>query len=443
MKGSAHPRDPRAGEASGQAREQRASAPLTLRLAPLFLFSVFVLAASGCASSSKQRDIYHFQPPFPVEDPQFRRSLDNIGGTIVGGNSAVLLENGDGVFPAMLEDIRKAKVSINLEAYIFKPDEVGRRFADALIGAARRGVQVRLLVDAVGSKLGDLRKELEAAGVMCRDFRPAHSYSVLGKRTHRKILVVDGRIGYTGGFCFEKRWLGNARDKTEWHDSSVRATGPVISQLQAVFTEDWTFTTGEILAGDPFYPKTTPTGSMETQAMKSSKGDPTSLPKMLYFMAIQAARKSIHIQNSYFLPDAQIRQALISAAQRGVEVKAIVPSGHIDIPPVRMASRHYFGPLLEGGVRIYEYQPTMIHSKTLIVDGIFSTIGSINLDALSMSKNAEVSLSFYDRPFAAQMEAMFQRDLKASREVTYEAWKHRGFAARFFEFFSRMFEPLY
>jgi len=255
--------------------------------------------------------------------------------------------------------------------------------------------------------------------------------------------VVDGKVAYTGGFCFDKRWLGDARDKTEWHDSAVRATGPVVAQMQAIFGEDWTFTTGEILAGDAFYPKTAPTGSVESQAMKSSKGDASSLPKMLYFMAIQAARESLHIQNPYFLPDAQIREALIAAAKRGVDVKVMVPGTHMDIPPVRLASRHHFGDLLEAGVRIYEYQPAMIHSKALVVDGVFSTIGSINLDARSMSKNAELSLSFYDRSFSGAIEAMFQRDLKLSREVTHDDWKHRGIGARITELFSNCFRPLY
>jgi cardiolipin synthase A/B len=418
------------------------------RLLFTFVLTAVGLTQGGCAllprlGRSDQRNQYQFQPPFSVEDPQFRRSLDNVGGVIVGGNSAALLENGDGFFPAMLKDIREAKVSVNLEAFIYMPDEVGRQFADAMIEASRRGVEVRLMVDAMGSKLGKLRKELAAAGVICRDYRPARSYPIFGRRTHRKLLVIDGKIAYTGGFCFEKRWLGNARDKTEIHDTAVRVTGPVVSQMQAVFGEHWTFTTGEILAGDVFYPKTAPTGSMESQAIKASKGDASSLPKMLYFMAIQAARKSIYIQNSYFLPDKQIRKALIDAATRGVDVRVMSPGRHIDFPPVRLASRHHYGSLLEGGVKIYEYLPSMIHSKILVVDGIFATIGSINLDVRSMSKNGEVSLSFYDRSFARALEAMFHRDLKQSQEMTYEGWKHRGVAARLFEMLSWLFEPLY
>jgi cardiolipin synthase len=213
--------------------------------------------------------------------------------------------------------------------------------------------------------------------------------------------------------------------------------------MQAIFSEDWTFTTGEILAGDTFYPKSEQTGTMQSQAIKSSKGDSSSLPKMLYIMAIQAARKSIHIQNAYFLPDGQIRSALIAAVQRGVDVKVMVPGTHIDVPMVRQASRKHYGLMLEAGVKIYEYQPTMLHSKTVVVDGLFSTIGSINFDARSMSTNAEESLSFYDRTFAELIEAMFQRDLKLCQGITYVAWKHRGSTARFNESVSWIWEPYY
>lgn len=418
------------------------------RIAMTVALAVAALAQSGCAIVQKmvpkhQRDHYSFAPSFSVEDPQFRRSLDSVGSVMVGGNLASVLENGDGLFPAIAKDIREAKVSVNVETYILIPDEAGKRFADTLIEAAGRGVQVRLLVDAQGGKLKKLRKGLEAAGVSCKSYRPAWKYAIAGRRTHRKLVIVDGRIGYTGGFGFDKRWLGDARNPKEWHDSAVRVTGPVVAQMQAIFSEDWTFTTGEILAGDTFYPPAVSTGTMLSQAIKSSKGDSSSLPKMLYFMVIQAARKSIHIQNAYFLPDAQIRAALIGAVQRGVDVKVMVPGKQIDVPLVRQASRRHFGPMLKAGVKIYEYQPTMLHSKAVVVDGLFSTIGSINFDSRSMSINAEESLSFYDPTFAMLVEAMFQRDLKLCHEVTYDAWKHRGPAARVAETFSWIWEPYY
>jgi cardiolipin synthase len=399
--------------------------------------------AFGCALNPDQRNHYRFSPSFAIEDPQFRRSLDNVGSVMVAGNDATLLENGDGIFGRMLEDIQQARKTINIEIYIYMNDEAGRLFTDALIEAARRGVSVRLLADAQGSKLGPLRDEMIAAGVHCRSYRPAPGYAIYGRRTHRKIVVVDGQIGYTGGFCIDKRWLGNARDKSEWHDSAARVSGPVVAQMQAIFSEDWTFTTGEILAGDDFYPKLEPAGTMQAQAIKSSKGDASSLPKMLYFMAIQAAKTSIHIQNAYFLPDEQIRNALVAAAGRGVDVKVLVPGSKNDVALVRLASQHYYGALLKGGVRIFEYQPTMLHDKNLIVDGMFATIGSINLDVRSMSKNAEVSLSFYDRGFATLMEEMFARNLADCREISYDSWKKRGSTKKFAEAMSHMFEPYY
>ena len=402
------------------------------------------VAVSGCSLlRDGQRSHYTLRANLAVEDPAFYRSVDNFGSVMVRGNAAALLEDGDGVFLPMLEDIRQSKRSVNFETYIYKDDEAGRLFTDALIAAARRGVEVRLMPDAQGSRLGKHRDELTAGGVIVRDYRPAKEYNILGRRTHRKLLIVDGKIGYTGGFCVDKRWLGKARDKSEWHDSSVRVTGPVVAQMQAIFSEDWTYTTGEILAGERFYPKVEPVGSMAAAAMSSSKSDASSLPKMLYFMAIQAATKRIYIQNPYFLPDRQIREGLIEAAKRGIDVRVMVPGPHMDIPPVRSASRHDFGSLLAAGVKIFEYQPTMIHSKVLVVDGIFSTIGSINLDALSMSKNAEAGVSFYDREFAKAVEAMFERDMKRSQPVTHEAWKHRGVLTRFFELCSRSFRPLY
>jgi cardiolipin synthase len=407
-------------------------------------------AQSGCTITrsvigSEKREIYHFHPDFAVGEAQFRRSLDTLSSTMTAGNSAELQKNGDQIFPAMTRDIREAKTSVNLESYIFQPDEAGRQFADAMIGAAKRGVEVRLLIDSYGGKLGDLEEPLKQAGVKVNVYRPIRLISIytIGKRTHRKLLIVDGRVGYTGGLGIDKRWLGNARNTTEWRDTQVRVEGPVAAQMQAIFSEDWTYTTGEILAGDKFFPKIEPAGKIEVEAIKASRGDASSLPKMLYYMAIQAARKSIHIQNAYFLPDKQTRNALIRAVQRGVDVQVMVPGTHIDLPPVRLASRLHYGPMLEAGVKIYEYEPTMMHTKTLVVDGIFSTIGSINFDTRSMGKNAEESLAFYDQGFAEQIESMFNDDLKRCREVTHDRWSHRGFIARISELVFWVWEPYY
>jgi cardiolipin synthase len=419
---------------------------------PLFcLASAGLLGSCGCTVisdliGSEKRDVYKFDHPFTVSDPAFRRSLDTFGTAMIPGNAAELLKNGDEIFPAMTKAIRQAQKTVNLETYIFQPDEAGRQFADAMVEAAGRGVEVRLLIDAWGSKLGDQQERLEKAGVKWRKYRPIRLFSIykMGKRTHRKILVVDGKVAFTGGLGIDKRWLGNARNAKEWRDTQVRVTGPVVDQMQAIFAEDWTYTAGEILAGEQFYPKPDgPAGPVEAQAIKASRGDASSLAKMFYYVAIQSAARRIYIQNAYFLPDRQVRDALVAAVKRGVDVKVMVPGRNIDLPMVRFASWLHYGEMLKGGVKIYEYRDTMLHNKTMVVDGVFSTIGSINFDTRSMNRNAEESLAFYDRAFAQKMEAMFDEDLKRCDEITYDAFDHRGLAKRASELISYIWEPYY
>src|SRR6266496_1208163 len=423
-------------------------------LSPFLLLAVAsagFLGSSGCTVmsdiiGSEKRDVYKFDHPFTVTDPAFRRSLDTFGTAMVPGNTAELLKNGDQIFPAMTKEIREARQTVNLETYIFQPDEAGRQFADAMIETAGRGVEVRLLIDAWGSKLGDLQDRLEKAGVKWRKYRPVRLFSIykVGKRTHRKILVVDGKVAFTGGVGISRQWLGDARNSNEWRDTQVRVTGPVVDQMQAIFAEDWTYTTGEILAGEKFYPRPDgPAGPVQAQAIKASRGDASSLAKMFYYVAIQSAAKSIYIQNAYFLPDKQVRNALVAAVARGVDVKVIVPGKHIDLPMVRSASWLHYGDMLKGGVKIYEYGHTMMHNKTMVVDGVFSTIGSINFDTRSMNRNAEESLAFYDRAFAQKVEAMFDEDLKNCKEITYEAFDHRGLGKRMTEVLSYIWEPYY
>ncbi len=417
---------------------------------PALILVAATAAGTGCTLTNsvirtEKRNAYTFERPAPIQNASFRRSAESLGNPMVGGNRATLLENGDEIFPAMTRDIREARRSVNLETYVFEPDQAGRQFADAMIYAAKKGVEVRLLVDAWGSKLGDLEQPLKDAGVNVREYRPLRPFTIykVGKRTHRKILVVDGRIAYTGGLGIDKHWLGDARNTKEWRDTQVRVEGPVAAQMQAVFSEDWTFTTGEILAGEKFYPRIAPAGPVAAQTVKASRGDLSSLAKMLYFVAIRSARKSIHIANAYFLPDSQVRDALVDAAKRGVDVQVMVPGRHIDLPMVRSASWLHYKDLLENGVRIFEYRPTMMHQKTMVVDGLYSTIGSINFDARSMNKNEEESLVLYDRGFAQKMEAMFQEDKKRCEEITLQVWKHRGATKRLAEMVSWIWEPYY
>jgi cardiolipin synthase A/B len=418
----------------------------------LFL-ALALLGGSGCTiatvtapfTGKEKQENYDLDDRLKVADPAFRRSAEALGNPMVGGNSALILENGDEIFPAMVRDILEAKESVNLETYIFKPDRAGRMIADALMAAAQKGVEVRLLVDAWGSKFSHMKAEFESAGVQARKFRPIRPFAIhkIGRRTHRKILVVDGRIAYTGGLGIEDRWLGDARNTEEWRETQVRVQGPVVAQMQAIFSEDWTYTTGEILAGEKFYPAVPPSGTMLAQAIKASLGDATSLSKMLYYVAIEGATRSIFIQNAYFLPDKQVREALIAASKRGVDVQVMVPGRNIDLPMVRQASWRHYGDLLEAGVRIWEFEPTMLHNKTMVVDGIYSTIGSINFSARSMSKNAEESLAFYDKAFARKMETMFDRDRERCKEITLAEWKDRGFTKRLSETVFWAFEPYY
>jgi cardiolipin synthase A/B len=414
-------------------------------IALALLLPATLLAASGCTLLRDQRQVYHLNHPYPVTDPAFARSLETLGTALTEGNRIEVLNNGDEIFPAMLQAIRDAKASIDLESYIFKDDATGQTFGEALMDAARRGVEVRLLVDGYGGLHGPYLQRLRQAGVDARIYNPIRPWTLrkLGHRTHRKILVVDGAICFTGGAGIADEWRGNARNPKEWREVQVRAAGPVAAQMQAVFSEDWTYTSGEVLAGDKVFPKVAPAGDTLAQAVKSSRGDLSSLAKMLYYVAIQSAQKSIHIQNPYFLPDVQTRKALIDAARRGVDVKVMVPGRHIDFPLVRMASSRHYGELLLGGVKIYEYTRTMLHSKTVVVDGLFSIVGSINIDTLSMRQNAEESLTLYDRDFGARLEAVFAADMEHCSEVTYQAWNGRELHDKLADLLSWFFTPFY
>jgi cardiolipin synthase len=395
-----------------------------------------MLPLSGCSYLfSDKRTSYTYKPDYGVDSAEFRRSLDVLGTEMVPHNNAVLLENGDGSFPAMLAAIRSARESINMELFIFNEGKIATEFANALADKAREGVDVRLLLDDFGSHPGPLSDVMEKAGVKLRWYKPLRIYSIykIGKRTHRKILTVDGRIGFTGGFAIDDRWLGNARNPDEWRDTNVQVEGPVVTQLQAIFMEDWVHTTGEVLHGTEQFPPVAAAGTVLAQAIASSRTDSSSKAKLLYYMAIQAARKTIWIENAYFVPDGQIRRGLVHAVARGVDVRVLVPGPHIDIPMVRMASRFHYGELLDGGVKIYEYRPTMMHNKVMVVDGIWTTIGSINFVNRSMKKNAEANVAIYDRGFAEQVEKSILADLEKSEVFTRAKWKKRGLLARISE----------
>jgi cardiolipin synthase len=424
-------------------KHTRRSSVATVRVLALL---VLLLPTTACSHIfGDKRTTYNYKPDYGVDSPQFRRSLEVLGTEMVPQNSAVLLENGVEFFPAMLDAIRSAHASVNMELFIFNEGKIAAQFAEVLAAKAREGIEVRVLLDDWGSHPKELESVMTQAGVKLKWYKPVRIYSIykVGNRTHRKLLTVDGNIGFTGGVGVDDRWMGNASNPNEWRETMVRVEGPVVAQLQSIFTEDWVHTTGEVLHGEKQFPPTPAAGDLLAQAISASRSDASSMAKLLYYMAIQAARKSIWIENAYFVPDSQIRRGLVHAVERGVDVRIIVPGPHIDIPMVRMASRFHYGELLDGGVKMFEYQPTMMHNKVMVVDGIWTTIGSINFVNRSMKKNAEANVAIYDSGFAQIVEKSIQGDLEKSQQFTKRMWKKRGVLARLGEAFFWLFSENY
>ncbi|MEP7072522.1 MAG: phospholipase D-like domain-containing protein [Verrucomicrobiota bacterium] len=368
---------------------------------------------------------------FAIADPEFIGSaLGMSDPVLVDGNAIDLLQNGDEYFPAMLASIREAKKTINFEAYIFYSDEVGRAFRDALAEAARRGVEVRVLLDGLGSgwKLNNSDvKMLRAAGCKVTYYHPTHSlrFDRTNRRSHRRVMVVDGKVAFTGAVGFAKQWSGHAQDPEHWHDVHLRVTGPLVAQLQGAFQQHWIKTFGEGLTGADQFPGLPAAGKLKAQIVSSRSFSMAPVP-MLQAVAFAAATQKIWITNSYCTPTEDQVKALTDAVKRGVDVRLLLPGEHNDQPMTKSAGRTAYGKMLEGGVRIFEYGPTMIHVKSIVVDGLFSMIGSSNLDARSAEINEELDVVVYDPEFGHRMEELFQRDLSQSREYTLEQFRHRS-----------------
>ena len=381
-------------------------------------------------TSGEKKIEHEIRPLYGVGEPQFVRSMGVLlGPAIVGGNRVTALQNGDEIFPAMLEAIRGATRSISFETYIYWSGQVGREFAEALAERARAGVQVHVLLDWVGA--GKMDDELLAlmvdAGVEVLKYHPLRWYSLarINNRTHRKLLVVDGRIGFTGGVGIADEWLGHAEDPDHWRDSHYRVTGPAVAQMQAAFMDNWIKTNALVLHGEAYFPALDTAGPHLAQVFTSSAGEGSESVRLMYLLSIASARKSIRLSASYFVPDSLSVATLVSARERGVEVEIIVPGGHIDSKVTRKASRGLWGPLLEAGVTIYEFQPTMYHCKVMIVDDAWVSVGSTNFDNRSFSLNDEANLNILDPEFAAQQAEVFEADRARSREITLEAWHRR------------------
>jgi cardiolipin synthase len=358
------------------------------------------------------------------------------------GGTAVLLQNGDAFYPAMLDAIRGAGETVNFEVYIFESDEVGRRFMDAFKERARAGVEVRLLVDWFGAiKLKKRhREELKAAGVKVECFRPLSLRNLVRmyRRTHRRAIVIDGRVAFTGGAAVSKKWEGDVRTHHQWRDSMTRVTGQLVTGIQAAFATNWVYCTGEVLAGPRFFPPHEVGPGLCGLSVVSSPSDSAQPIRLLLWMSFTNARRRIWISNSYFIPDVQLRAAVMDRARAGVDVRILVPGDHTDAVPVQLAGRSYYEELLAAGVRIFEFQAAMMHAKTVVVDDNWSIVGSANMDERSMELNEENVIGIADRDFARSVAEGVEHDLTRAKEIRPEAWSRRPLWQRGFEKFAKI-----
>ena len=374
----------------------------------------------GCAIKTGKQVRQEIAPLCSATSPEFRQSAGSLlGPNFVSGNNITTLVNGREIFPAMLAAIRSAKHSITFETYVFWDGQIGREFTEALAERARAGVKVHAILDAQGTRKMGLENlaKLRQAGV---DVVKYHSIFWLdirryNNRSHRKLLIVDGKTAFVGGVGIADQWSGNADSPQHWRDNHYKVTGPVVAQLQATFMNNWLKTRGNILHGPDYFPQLENTGSSSAQALRSSARNENL--DLMYLLAIASAQKSLRIENAYFLPDELIRTELVSAAKRGVKVEVIVPGKHIDQRLVRAASKRHWSELIRSGIKIYEYQPTMVHVKLMIVDDAFASIGSGNFDNRSIRLNDEANLNVLDRQFAAEQRRLFEMDKRQSREV--------------------------
>ncbi|ART50055.1 cardiolipin synthase B [Acidovorax carolinensis] len=367
---------------------------------------------------------------YNTASPDFERALGSLlGPGIVGGNAVTELLNGDQIFPPMLAAIQGAQKSITFETYIYWSGDIGKQFADALSERARAGVRVHVLLDWVGSAKMDesYLTEMKEAGVQIEKFHKPHWYNLarLNNRTHRKLLVVDGQAAFTGGVGIAPQWTGNAQDPGHWRDSHYLVRGPVVAQVQATFLDNWLKVTGKVLHGELYFPPIAPAGAQKAQMFSSSPSSGSESMQLMYHLAITAAERSIALSVAYFVPDELTQKLLMDALARGVRVRFITPGEHTDTETVKAASRATWGPLLQAGAEIYEFQPTMYHCKVMIVDQLLVSVGSTNFDNRSFRLNDEANLNVYDAAFAQRQTEVFEDDLKRSRRVTYEEWLNR------------------
>jgi len=373
-----------------------------------------------------------------VGSPEFMDTMAGAAGIpFVPGNALTLLNNGDRFYPAMLSAIDAAERSITIEAYIYWAGEIGLKFAHALAAAARRGVRVKILLDAVGSSTvgNEILGILEDGGCHVAWYNPIRLTRLrrINNRTHRKSVVIDGAIGFTGGAGIADHWTGDAQDEHHWRDLQVRIDGPAVRPLQTGFAQNWLETTGELVTGTDFYPPAATAGPLALQTIMSSPETGASTVRVMYCLAISAARRSIDIANPYFVPDHVSIDLFRDAVKRGVRVRVMVAGIRNDTWITRLNSLRLYGALLDAGVELYEYNRTMMHHKIMIVDGLWSTIGTANFDNRSFSHNEESNVCLCDEGFARELTDAFERDRAVCERVTKEGWNRRGVAEKTLE----------
>ncbi len=383
----------------------------------------------------ERRDLQHPLPHhLASSEEQFRNSMGALFGShAIPGNKVETLTNGNEIFPSMLQAIRGAGKTITFETYIYWRGAIADQFADVLSQKAREGVSVKVLLDWVGSIPMEetLVERMRSAGVEVVRFRPVKWSTIdrVNNRTHRKLLIVDGRIGFTGGVGIGDEWNGDARTAAEWRDNHYRLEGPAVAELQAAFAEHWIEATGELLMGDRFFPALEPDGEQDAQIVVSSTHQRNVMHLML-MTALAAAEKNIRIATPYFVPDSITRRQLLEARRRGVDIAIIVPGEKTDARLVQKASRHFWGELLEAGIRIHEFEPTMYHCKLVVVDEAWTSVGSTNIDERALRLNDEANINFYQPQFAREQIKIFEADLKRSPRYTIDKWRQRSTGER-------------
>jgi cardiolipin synthase len=416
-----------------------------IAIAALLLFAL-VLALIGILSVTHDTPVRNViaegdkDGPPAIADSLFSRSIELYTGTHIDpGNKVQILLNGDGTYPQLWKDIASAQRTITVQMYYSQPGAVADTMAKYLIEKARQKVRVLLLLDAFGSQ--PLKREwlqrVKASGVEVVWLRPLRWYSLqkAAQRSHVRVVVVDGRIGYTGGFGLADYWLGDGHHEDQWRETNVRFEGPTVAALQATFAAGWAEATGELLTGDMFFPKTSfaEVGNVKAGLMHSVPSMGSTPAERFLALSIAGARKSLYISNSYFVPGESFMQLLLAAQRRGVDVRVLTVSKKTDVKTTWYAGRTYYEKLLEGGVKIYEYQPTMMHAKSMVVDGIWSYIGSMNFDNRSLSFNDESLLVALDPEVGAQMNSIFMDDIKSSQEMKLDEFRKRPLSNKILE----------